>query len=255
MSNNSLKFAWFVGGAAVGAVVSALATRKLVDETYRKAADDEIYQAWQESKARIKKYQDHIQELEEKISQQNVTIKTLADQVRRGGETPAVAEEGSEDDDKEDDPRPAVHKSEREASREREKETYHRYSRSYSAEEGDGPLEDDDYFDEDGELEEEIREKSGPEIISESDFANNCLEYGKEDLRYFLYDGKILTEDGEYLDNYAIFIGEKWKHFGRDAGDEVYVRNDHFNIDYHIIFTAGKGEESISMTDLWEDDD
>jgi len=251
MRINGAKIAIFAMGAAVGAVVSAVVTRKLVDETYRKAADDEIYKAWQESKARYKKYQDQIKDLEEKISQQNVTIKAQADQIRSYGDAPVATKDEEDDDSVEDDPGHSVHRSSREDTRDQ----YRKYSglyRNSGEDEADFPLEDDDYLTEDPELEEEMLEKSGPRVISETEFSMNCLDYGKEDLHYFLYDGKILSDDGEYLDNYAGIIGENWKLHGKNAGDEVYVRNDFLAADYRVIFTAGKGEDNIDYSGIWE---
>ena len=264
MNEKVNKIVIFLCGAAVGAAVSAFVTRKLVDETYRNAADEEIYKAWQDTKAKKRQYQEQIKGLEEKITQQNVTIKTLADQVRRAGDAPVASLVEEDDDETEDDPRPSLPTSSKTSERDRERATYHSYSARYrggrTRDEGreevafplsDGPLEDDDYHEE--EFEEEKVPKSGPVVISEDEFATQCMDYSKEDLRYFLFDGKILSEDGEYLDNYAGIIGEKWLLHGQNAGDEVYVRNDHLAADYRIIFTAGAGEEHITLSDEWDD--
>lgn len=253
MSDKASKFVIFVGGAAIGAVVSALVTRKLVDETYRKAADDEIYEAWQKSKKRIEEYKGRIKTLEEKVSQQNLTIQAQADQIRSYGGTP-VEEKPAEEDETEDDPRPSLPRSNGKSAREREKEAYIGYANRYRERaEAEFPREDDDDEEEDPEISEQIVSKSGPVVISESDFATQCLDYGKEDLHFFMFDGKILSDDGDYLDNYAAFIGEKWHDLGHNAGDEVYVRNDYFRVDYRIIFTAGAGENHINLTDIWDD--
>ena len=250
MKINGAKIGIFVAGAAVGAVISAIVTRNVVDETYRKAADEEIYKAWQESKARAKKYQDKIADLEEKVTQQSVTIKTLADQVRRTGGVPVEHNEEDSDDETEDDPRSTVYTGKRETVRGQ----YERYASRYQADEIEFPRDDDEYHQEEAELEEENIRKSGPVVITEDQFSTTCMDYGKEDLRYFLYDGKILSEYGEYLDNYAGIIGEDWKLHGHErAGEEIYVRNDRLQADYRIIFTAGAGESNVNMSDIWDD--
>lgn len=249
MKINVAKIGIFVFGGAIGAVVSAVVTRNLVDKTYREAADKEIYEAWKESKTKSDGYKAQIKELEEKISQQKVTISTLADQVRSNGGTPEI-KEASEDDDTEDDIRHSVGKSTREDPRDVAKRTYERYSKRFRSDNEDIP-EGVEFMS--PEIEEEVIEKSGPKVISEDDFSENCLDYSKTDLEFYLYDGKMLSEDGEYLDNYAGLVGENWKLHGHNAGDEVYVRNDRLAADYRIIFMAGAGEEHISMADIWDD--
>ena len=249
MKINAAKIGIFVVGGVVGAVISAVVTRNLVDKTYREAADEEIYKAWKESKTKIDGYKAQIKELEEKISQQKVTISTLADQVRSNGGTPEV-KEASEDDDTEDDIRPSVGTSSREDLKDSAKRTYERYSKRYRTNEDDIP-EGVEFMS--PEIEEKLIEKSGPRVISEEEFSENCLDYTKSDLEFYLFDGKMLSEDGEYLDNYAGLVGENWKLHGHNAGDEVYVRNDHLAADYRIIFMAGAGEEHISMADGWDD--
>lgn len=239
----------FVFGSAVGAVISAVVTRKMVDETYKKAADDEIFKIWQKSKEKSKADQEKIKELEEKISQQNVTIRTLADQVRKSGGVPTAEEEPDGEDDAESDPGQTISGG-KSSSREAEREEYVRYSKQYTGTEdeyAEFPYDDDDYH----QVREEKLMKSEPRVISEDDFSNNCMDYGKESLHFFLYDGKILTEDGEYLDNYASIIGENWKLHGKNAGDEVYVRNDYLQADYCVIFTAGAGEDNMDVSDIW----
>ena len=79
------------------------------------------------------------------------------------------------------------------------------------------------------------------------------MDYSKENIDYYIYDGKVVSEDGEYLDNYAGLIGEEWLQHGKNAGDTVYVRNDILHADYCITWIAGFGEEHITVTDDWED--
>ena len=254
----------FAAGAAVGAVISAFVTNRVVEKTYRDAADEEIFEANRIANDRIKKYKDEIKELKEKISRQKVTINTLADQVREGKGDGDLSDILGDDEDGEDDPRlgSTVKKVEGkvEESREfRKNPTYTRYASRYG---GTAVEEDDDessdgtefpYGEVDPEEEEECIRDNSPRLIDEDTFSNTALSYSKEDLYYFLFDGKVVSEDGEWIENYQALTGPF--DTNRDAGDEIYVRNDELAVDYRIEFRAGFGEEAISMTDIWEDED
>lgn len=255
----------FAAGAAVGAVVSAFVTNRVVEKTYRDAADEEIFEANRLANDRIKKYKDEIKELKEKISRQKVTINTLADQVREGKGDGDLSDILGEDEDGEDDPRlrGAAKKVERKTEDLREfrkNPTYTRYASRYGATTVE---EDDDGFSSEGteflcnevdpeEEEDSIRDNS-PRLIDEDTFSNTALSYSKEDLYFFLFDGKVVSEDGEWIENYQALTGSF--DTNREAGDEIYVRNDELAVDYRIEFRAGFGEEAISMTDIWEDED
>lgn len=255
----------FAAGAAVGAVISAFVTNRVVEKTYRDAADEEIFEANRIANDRIKKYKDEIKELKEKISRQKVTINTLADQVREGKGDGDLSDILGDDEDGEDDPRlrSTVKKVERKAedSREfRKNPTYTRYANRYGA---TTVGEDDDGFSSEGtefpysevdpEEEEDCIRDNSPRLIDEDTFSNTALSYSKEDLYFFLFDGKVVSEDGEWIENYQALTGPF--DTNRDAGDEIYVRNDELAVDYRIEFRAGYGEEAISMTDIWEDED
>ena len=247
----------FAAGAAVGAVISAFVTNRVVEKTYRDAADEEIFEANRIANDRIKKYKDEIKELKEKISRQKVTINTLADQVREGKGDGDLSDILGDDEDGEDDPRlgSTVKKVEGKV----EKTTYTRYASRY----GGTPVEEDDdessdgtefpYGEVDPEEEEDCIRDNSPRLIDEDTFSNTALSYSKEDLYYFLFDGKVVSEDGEWIENYQALTGPF--DTNRDAGDEIYVRNDELAVDYRIEFRAGFGEEAISMTDIWEDED
>jgi len=251
----------FAAGAAVGAVISAFVTNRVVEKTYRDAADEEIFEANRIANDRIKKYKDEIKELKEKISRQKVTINTLADQVRENKGDGDLSDILGEDEDGEDDPRlrSTVKKVERkiEDSREfRKNPTYTRYSGRYGGTKVEEPEEEDaefPYSEVDPEEEEDCIRDNSPRLIDEDTFSNTALSYSKEDLYYFLFDGKVVSEDGEWIENYQALTGPF--DTNRDAGDEIYVRNDELAVDYRIEFRAGFGEEAISMTDIWEDED
>lgn len=242
----------FIFGAAVGGVVSAVVTRNVVDKTYRDAADKQICEAWKESKSRMDGYKSKIKDLEEKIKQQSVTIQTLADQIRSCGGTPVMPKDDS-DDETEDD-RSSLHKSEGKHGRtkqEADRALYQNYAGRYRRNEpaeAEFPMEDDV----DPEEEEEAIRKRMPVVISEDTFSTTCMDYSKDDLHWYMFDGKMLSEDGDYIDEPAHLVGLDWENHGENAGDEVYVRNDNLRADYRIIFTPGAGEESISHTDAWD---
>lgn len=260
MKVNGAKIGIFLGGFALGAVVSYFVTDKMVDKVYRDAADEEITKASQQCNEKIKGYKAQIKELQEKISRQKVTINTLADQVRENkkGEVDDILKELDEDDT-EGDPRPDISASKAKA-RESEKAAraayteYRRIShRHLQAKRPDD--EDQDGLEFDPVEEEEAIEQRAPRVIDEDTFSNTAIGYSKEELTYYIYDGKLISEDGENIEDYPAVIGEDWISYGRRGGDEVYVRNDNLGADYMISFVAGFGEEHISLdsTDDWED--
>lgn len=253
----------FAAGAAVGAVISAVVTNRVVEKTYRDAADEEIFEANRIANDRIKKYKDEIKELKEKISRQKVTINTLADQVREGKGDGDLSDILG-DEDGEDDPRlrAAIAKVERKVEDFREfrkNPTYTRYASRYGATtvgEDSGGLSDGTEFpfsEVDPEEEEDCIRENSPRLIDEDTFSNTALSYSKEDLYFYTYDGKVVSEDGEWIENYQGLTGPFDEN--KNAGDEIYIRNDELAVDYRIEFRAGFGEEAISMTDIWEDED
>lgn len=261
MKVNGAKIGIFLGGLALGAVVSYFVTDKMVDKVYRDAADEEITKASQQCNEKIKGYKAQIKELQEKISRQKVTINTLADQVRENkkGEVDDILKELDEDDG-EADPRPDISGGERRTkeSERAERAAYTEYRRLSHRHIKAARRPDDD--DQDGVEfnpveEEEAIEQRPPRVIDEDTFSNTAIGYSKEELCFYIYDGKLISEDGELVEDYAGIIGEDWQQFGRRGGDEVYVRNDNLGADYMISFVAGFGEEHISLdsTDNWED--
>lgn len=260
MKINGAKIGIFLGGFGLGAVVSYFVTDRMVDKMYRDAADEEITKMAQQCNEKNKAYKAQIKELQEKISRQKVVIGNLADQIKENKKD-AVDDilKELDDDDTEDDPRPDISASKAKA-RESEKAARAAYTeyrkishRRFEAKKPD--YEDQDGVEFDPAEEEEAIEQRSPRIIDEDTFSNTAIGYSKEELRFFMYDGKLVSEDGEEIKDYAGIIGEDWQQYGRRGGDEVYVRNDNLGADYMISFVAGFGEEHISMdsTDDWED--
>ena len=247
----------FAAGAAVGAVVSAFVTNRVVEKTYRDAADEEIFEANKLANERIKKYKDEIKELKDKISRQKVTINTLADQVREGKGDGDLSDILGDAEDGEDDPRlrSAAKKVERKVEDPREfrkNHTYTRYTARYGGTKVDEPEGEDTEFPFDPDEEEDCIRENSPRLIDEDTFSNTAMSYSKEDLYFFLYDGKVVSEDGEWIENYQALTGPFDEN--KDAGDEIYIRNDELAVDYRIEFRAGYGEEAISHTDIWDEE-
>ena len=257
MNKKLTKALIFAAGAAVGAVVSAFVTNRVVEKTYRDAADEEIFEANRLANDRIKKYKDEIKELKEKISRQKVTINTLADQVREGKGDGDLSDILSDDEDGEDDPRlrAAAKKVERKVEDPRESRknpTYTRYTGRYGGTKVVEAEEEDVEFPFDPDEEEDCIKENSPRLIDEDTFSNTAMSYSKEDLYFYIYDGKVVSEDGEWIENYQALTGPFDEN--RDAGDEIYIRNDELAVDYRIEFRAGYGEEAISMTDIWDEE-
>lgn len=261
MKINGAKIGIFLCGFGLGAAVSYFVTDRMVDKMYRDAADEEITKMAQQCNEKNKAYKAQIKELQEKIARQKVVIGNLADQVKENKKD-AVDDilKELDDDDTEDDPRPDLSEGKAKA-RESEKAARAAYTeyRRISHRHVTGvrrPADDDqDGVEFDPVEEEELIEQRGPRIIDEDTFSNTAIGYFKEELRFYMYDGKLISEDGENIENYAAIIGEDWQQYGRRGGDEVYVRNDNLGADYMISFVAGFGEEHVSMdsTDDWEE--
>lgn len=250
MNKKLTKALIFAAGAAVGAVVSAFVTNRVVEKTYRDAADEEIFEANKLANERIKKYKDEIKDLKEKISRQKVTINTLADQVREGKGDGDLSDILSDDEDGEDDPR--LRGTAKKVERKAKKSTYTRYTARYGGTKVVEPEEEDVEFPFDPDEEEDCIRENSPRLIDEDTFSNTALSYSKEDLYFFLYDGKVVSEDGEWIENYQALTGPFDEN--KDAGDELYIRNDELAVDYRIEFRAGYGEEAISHTDIWDEE-
>ena len=153
MNKKLTKALIFAAGAAVGAVISAFVTNRVVEKTYRDAADEEIFEANRIANDRIKKYKEEIKELQEKISRQKVTINTLADQVREGKGDGDLSDILSDDEDGEDDPR--LRAAAKKVERKVEEPTYTRYTGRYGGTKVKEPEEEDTEFPFDPEEEED----------------------------------------------------------------------------------------------------
>lgn len=260
MKINGAKIGIFMGGFGLGAVISYFVTDRIVDKVYRDAADEEITKASQQCNEKIKGYKAQIKELQEKVARQKVVIGNLADQIKENKKD-AVDDilKELDEDDAEADPRPAVPGS-KAGAKESEKAARAAYTEYRKISHRKAEVRRPVYKDQDGvefdpAEEEEAIEQRGPRLIDEDTFSNTAIGYSKEELCFYLYDGKLISEDGEEIKDYAGVIGEEWQEYARRGGDEIYVRNDNLGADYMISFVAGFGEEHISLdsTNDWED--
>ena len=242
------KFLIFSAGAVVGAVISAFATKKILQKKYWDEFDRELNEQSLRHKDDMKALKEENAELRAKISQQSVAIQTLADQI--SGKK--CVEEGTlaADSDAEEDRSTASggkNRVEREAEAARR-----RYTGSEDEFEDDIPGEDEYFSEEEVETEELIIMSEKIQRIDETDFDTTCFDYSKEELTFYTRDGKMVTEDGEWMEKYPEFVGDFWTG-DVNNGDVIFIRNNYYNADYMITVKADFGEDHITYSDGdWE---
>ena len=239
MNKHVAKTLIFMAGAAVGAVISAFATKKVVEKAYWDECDKELNEQNLRHKEELKAYKEEIEELKSTISQQNVAIAVLGKKVSE--EVPVENEEKSSDDDSEDDPR-----SSKSAVYERDRARY--WHEDDEIDESEEVVEDDGT--------EEVEEWSDPYVIDRLTYETSALDFSKEDAKYYIYDGKFIDANGDWVENYAAIIGEKWLEGPHKNGEKRYVRSEYYCTDYEIEFVADYGERHMNVCvseDDWED--
>lgn len=242
------KFLIFSAGAVVGAVISAIATKKILQKKYWDEFDRELNEQSLRHKDDMKALKEENADLRAKISQQSVAIQTLADQI--SGKK--CVEEGTlaTDSDVEED-RSTASGGENRVEREAEA-ARRRYSGSEDEFEDDIPGEDEYFSEEEVETEELVVMSEKIQRIDETDFDTTCFDYSKEELTFYTRDGKMVTEDGEWMEKYPEFVGDFWTG-DVDNGDVIFIRNNYYNADYMITVKADFGENFITYSDSdWE---
>lgn len=244
------KFLIFSAGAVVGAVISAVATKKNLQKKYWDEFDRELNEQSLRHKDDMKALKEENAELRAKISQQSVAIQTLADQI--SGKK-CVNEGGIAADSDAEEDRSAASGGENGVEREAEAAR-----RRYSAAMGEDGVEDDipgedEYFsEEEVETEELVVMSEKIQRIDETDFDTTCFDYSKEELTFYTRDGKMVTEDGEWMEKYPEFVGDFWTG-DVNNGDVIFIRNNYYNADYMITVKADFGENFITYSDSdWE---
>lgn len=244
------KFLIFSAGAVVGAVISAVATKKILQKKYWDEFDRELNEQSLRHKDDMKALKEENAELRAKISQQSVAIQTLADQI--SGKK-CVNEGGIAADSDAEEDRSAASGGENGVEREAEAAR-----RRYSAAMGEDGVKDDipgedEYFsEEEVETEELVVMSEKIQRIDETDFDTTCFDYSKEELTFYTRDGKMVTEDGEWMEKYPEFVGDFWTG-DVNNGDVIFIRNNYYNADYMITVKADFGENFITYSDSdWE---
>lgn len=237
----------FSAGAVIGAVISAVATKKILQKKYWDEFDRELNEQSLRHKDDMKALKEENADLREKISQQNVAIQTLADQI--SGKKPVEEGKLAADSDAEED-RQTPGGSEEESKR--KAEALRRQYFGEDAVEDDIPGEDGYFSEEEVETEELVVMANKIQRIDETDFDTTCFDYSKEELTYYTRDGKMVTEDGEWMEQYPEFVGDFWTG-DVNNGDVIFIRNNYYNADYMITVKADFGEDHITYSDGdWE---
>lgn len=233
-------------GAAVGAVVSAIATKRVVEDAYWEACDKEINESNLRHAKEVETYKNTIADLKADLVRKEVVIQDLEERVHRERQAQESSEEEVSDDEDPD------RRSEDESEVAGTGEPGRPYYAAFEPEEDEEECEYADDEDESGGDSSRI-----PRPIHELDYDTTHMDYAKNVWKYYIRDGKIITEDGEYMDGYALFIGEDWLSGPQQNGMVKFIRNNYFRADFKIEFIADFGERhmSTSSDEVWEDDD
>lgn len=76
--------------------------------------------------------------------------------------------------------------------------------------------------------------RADPYIISEQQYVNECPQYDKDTLYYYLIDSSLCDENEDLVDDIAKNVGDALSHFNNHC-TTVWVRNESRSIDYEII--------------------
>ena len=238
----------FAFGAVVGVFAGAYVTKKRLEKAYRELADDEIQEAYERYSEDLDKMRELDKELREEIRKKDITIETLMR--HEAGESGANTDLGESKEDKKDekggdndDADPDIRRKERERVLNIADRAGYRYNMA-EKEEIKFPIEE--------EFEEADPPKT-PYLISEEEYSEKNLDFEKLVCYFYPYDGTIVTEDGEELDNYATILGNDWGFELETVGDTAYIRNEKRKTDALIMLKAGCGLDHVNLYDDEED--
>ena len=256
-------FGIFVGGLVVGAISGAAIANHYLAVKYRDEEDEEIAKA----KARYDKQLEEAKkveaELRQEIAEKDATIKTLTNTAAgvTGANDPETEDKEEQDTSGDDssDPDPDRRQEperehiyqdrhrrrydcERVASISKDENYYYDEDSEYDPDEAASvaPLEDDNYHDEPA---------PEPYVISEYEFAETHCNWSKVAYSWYPYDGSVVSEDGELVDNFERYLGSDWMGELKVVGDECYVRNERLELDALIVLCSGIGAENINLED------
>ncbi len=86
----------------------------------------------------------------------------------------------------------------------------------------------------DSEVKENVFEKAGPYIITDTEYSEECDSYDKISLIYYT-DGTLMTEEEELIDDIDHTIGREAYEILATTRKPVWVRNDSISADYEIV--------------------
>ena len=84
------------------------------------------------------------------------------------------------------------------------------------------------------EIKENVFEKDGPYIITDTEYSEECDHYDKISLIYYT-DGTLITEEEELVDDIDHTIGQEAYEALAITRKPVWVRNDSISADYEIV--------------------
>ena len=256
----------FVGGVVIGALGGVAVTYHYLAVKFRDEEDEEIAKA----KARYDKQLEEAKkvetELRQEIAEKDATIKTLTNAAAgvTGANEPETEDKGEEQDTSGDDSSDPDPDRRQEGTSERsdsdrywrrqtcqrvekiaqEQNYYYDEDSEYDPDDmvaaEDSPLEEDNYHDEDA---------PPPYVISEYAFAETCTDWSKVAYSWYPYDGSVVSEDKELVDNFERYLGTEWMSELKKVGDECYVRNERLELDALITLCSGVGADNISLED------
>lgn len=255
----------FVGGVIIGALGGATIAGHYLAVKFRDEEDEEIAKAKARYDKQLEEAKKVVAELRQEIVEKDATIKTLTNAAAgvTGANEPETEDKGEEQDmsgDDSSDPDPGRQEdtakhvdrdryrsrqiSERASKIAKEQNYYYDEDSEYDPDEvvasDDPPLEEDNYHYEDA---------APPYIITEYEFAETYCEWAKVAYNWYPYDGVVISEDGELVDNFERYLGSDWIGELKQVGDECYVRNEQLELDALITLCSGIGSDNISLED------
>ena len=255
----------FVGGVVIGALGGAAVTYHYLAVKFRDEEDEEIAKA----KARYDKQLEEAKkietELRQEIAEKDATIKTLTNTAAgvTGANEPETEKKEEEQDMSGDDSSDPDPDRRQEGTSERsdpdrywrrqtcqrvekvakEQNYYYDEDSEYDPDDvvalDDSPLEEDNYHE----------DAPPPYVISEYAFAETCTDWSKVAYSWYPYDGSVVSEDKELVDNFERYLGTEWMSELKKVGDECYVRNERLELDALITLCSGVGADNISLED------
>ena len=164
-------------------------------------------------------------------------LQTEVNEVRRAyGEAIDRMFEGKKEDTQgvEEEVDPTIEKSSIDNEQYKNKVNYYGYDKiSVGESEDSSDVDPEAEFPQDDEPEEDTSDK--PYVISAGQFAREYPQFNKVTLEYYEYNGILVSENNDSIENIAETIGaDSLKRIGEYEPDVVYVRNERLETDYEV---------------------